>query len=258
MSFSVGDPCLLVDGKGRKYLLTLDREGVFHYHRGVLPHDAIIGRHDGAVLESSMGSRLTALRPRLADYILKMNRGATVVYPKDAAAIILWADIGPGMTVLEAGTGSGALTMVLARAVGEEGRIISCEVRQDHADTAAKLIAGFHGTVPSNVSLCIGRVEDHIVGHAPDRLVLDLPEPWRVIEMALEHLRSGGVFCSYVPTVPQAQETVRTLRATKRFIEIDTFEILHRPWVFEGRSVRPSHRMQGHTGFVTVARLTNG
>jgi tRNA (adenine57-N1/adenine58-N1)-methyltransferase len=253
--FAAGDVCLLVDGKGRKYLLTLDPAREFQYHRGILAHAAIIGQPDGAVLESSMGSRLIALRPRLADYVLKMGRGAAVTYPKDAAAVVTWADIGPGMTVLEAGTGSGALTLALLRAVGASGRVVSCEQRDDHAAKARELISGFLGELPANLELQAGPVEEAIARVAADRLVLDLPEPWHSVDPAVAHLRSGAIFCCYLPTVPQVQEVVRALRAARRFIDIDTFEVLHRPWVIEGRSVRPSHRMQGHTGFITTARL---
>lgn len=255
MSFAAGDPCLLIDGKGRKYLLSLDPEVEFQYHRGILAHREIIGRDDGATLVSSMGSKLIALRPRLADYVLKMGRGAAVMYPKDAGAVVMWADVAPGLTVLEAGTGSGGLTMVLARAVGDDGKVVSCERRDDHAAKAAELITGFLGAVPANVELRVGDVEDHLGDVCPDRLVLDLPEPWHSVEPAVEHLQPGGIFCCYLPTVPQVQEVVRSLRAAQRFTEIETFEVLHRPWVVEGRSVRPSHRMQAHTGFVTIARL---
>lgn len=253
--FAAGDPCLLLDGKGRKYLLSLDADREFHYHRGVLAHAAIIGRVDGSVLESSMGSRLTALRPRLADYVVKMGRGAAVVYPKDATALLAWADIYPGATVLEAGTGSGGLTMVLARAVGSEGRVVSCEQRTDHAERAADLIRGFFGEIPAHVELVIGDVEEQIAAVRPDRVVLDLPEPWHSVEPAVDHMRPGGVFACYLPTVPQVEEVVRALRMTKRFVDVETIEVLVRPWVIEGRSVRPGHRMQGHTGFITIARL---
>lgn len=246
---------MLLDGKERKYLLTLEADGEFQYHRGTLKHAEIIGQRDGVVLSSTMGSRLVALRPRLADYVLKMGRGATVMYPKDAGSVLVWADIGPGMSVLEAGTGSGGLTMMLARAVGPDGRVVSVERREDHAATARELIEGFFGTIPPQVDLRIGEVEDHIADVQPNRLVLDLPEPWHSVDPAIEHMPTGGVFCCYLPTVPQVQDVVRALRATKRFIEIDTFELLMRPWAVEGRSVRPSHRMQGHTGFITVARL---
>lgn len=257
MHFTAGEPCLLIDAKGRKYLLTLDADREFHYHRGVLSHSAIIGEEDGSVLESSMGSRLIALRPRLADYVVKMSRGATVMYPKDTAFIVALADIAPGMTVLEAGTGSGGLTMVLARAVGETGTVISCDLRKDHAEKARSLISVFFGGVPGNVDLRVGPVEEQLEDVRPDRLVLDLPEPWHSVEPAMEHMKPGGIFCCFLPTVPQVQEIVRELHSSRRFVEIETLEILHRDWVIEGRSVRPGHRMQGHTGFLTMGRLIN-
>lgn len=245
---------MLYDSKGRQYLIDLQPGKEFHYHRGVLAHDTIIGTPDGTTHESSLGARLVTLRPRLADYTLKMSRGAAVVYPKDAGAIVVWADIAPGMTVLEAGTGSGALTMALLRAVGPEGRVISVERREDHAAKAAKLIKGFMGEIPHNLDLRNGDVEDHIAAVGPDRIVLDLPEPWHSVPAAAQHLTSGGSFCCYLPTVPQVQSVREALKAERVFFETSTFEVLHREWSVEGRSVRPSHRMIGHTGFITTAR----
>lgn len=252
--FTAGDACLLFDSRGRRYLIELIPGRDFQYHRGVLSHDTIIGTEDGAIMESSLGARLIALRPRLADYTLKMARRATVLYPKDAGAILVWADIGPGMTVLEAGTGSGALTMVLARAVGPTGRVVSYERREDHAAVASKLIRGFFGDVPSQLELRVGEVEEAIPEVAPDRLVLDLPEPWHSVGPAGEHLAPGAIFCCYLPTVPQVQTVSEALAASAAFFQTETFEVLHREWVIDGRSVRPSHRMVGHTGFVTVSR----
>ena len=252
--FRQGDPCLLFDGKGRRYLIELIPGKEFHYHRGVLPHDDMIGAEEGTVFESSLGSRLIALRPRLADYMLKMGRGAQVVYPKDAAAMLMWADVGPGMTILEAGTGSGALTMALARAVLPGGRVVSVDAREDHAAHAKAKISGYFGGVPEHVDLRVGSVEDNISDVAPDRLILDLPEPWHVVEPAAHHLQSGGTFASYVPTIPQVQQVTTELKRVAKFIDLMTFEVLHREWAVEGRSVRPAHRMVGHTGFITVAR----
>jgi tRNA (adenine57-N1/adenine58-N1)-methyltransferase len=245
---------MLYDAKGRKYLIELVDDGEFQYHRGLLRHRDIIGTEEGTLHEASLGSKLLAVRPRLADYILKMGRGATVVYPKDAGAILLWADIGPGMTVLEAGTGSGGLTMVLARAVGPGGKVVSYERRDDHAARARKLIRGFFGEIPPHVDLRVGDVEEAVSEVMPDRIVLDVPEPWHTVPAAAEHLPGGGAFCCYLPTVPQVQQVVEALKSARSFFEIETFEVLHREWVAEGRSVRPSHRMVGHTGFVTVAR----
>jgi tRNA (adenine57-N1/adenine58-N1)-methyltransferase len=183
-----------------------------------------------------------------------MPRGAAVVYPKDSAAIIMWADIYPGATVLEAGTGSGALTLALLRAVGGSGKVVSIERRDDHAAIAAERIEGFLGRIPANLDLRIGDVEEAFAEVGPDRVVLDMPEPWHSVAPAVEYLRPGGMFCCYLPTIPQVQEVRRAIAKSGSFIDATTFEVLHREWTIEGRSVRPSHRMQGHTGFVTVAR----
>ncbi len=245
---------MLFDSKGRRYLIELIPGKDFHYHRGLLPHDDLIGAEDGSTHDSSLGARLVALRPRLADYTLKMSRGATVVYPKDAGAILMWADIAPGLTVVEAGTGSGGLAMALSRAVGSEGTVVSVERRKDHAKTAHKLIRGFFGEIPSQLDLRVGDVEDTIAEIKPDRVVLDVPEPWHSVAPSAEHMQSGGVFCCYLPTVPQVQTVRQELDDAGVFFDAETFEVMHRDWNIDGRSVRPSHRMVGHTGFLTVAR----
>jgi tRNA (adenine57-N1/adenine58-N1)-methyltransferase len=166
----------------------------------------------------------------------------------------MWADIAPGNVVLEAGTGSGALTMALARAVAPGGRVVSYERREDHAARARKLIKGFFGEIPDHVELRIGEVEPAIAQVQPDRIVLDVPEPWHAVDPAAEHLASGGLFCCYLPTVPQVQTVRASLSAAGVFTATSTFEVLVREWVIEGRSVRPSHRMVGPTGFLTVAK----
>jgi len=252
--FESGDACLLYDAKGRRYLIDLISGREFHSHRGALPHDTIIGSPEGASLETTSGTFLTVLRPRLADYVLKMARGATVLYPKDAAALIVWADVGPGMTVLEAGTGSGGLAMMLTRAVGPTGRIVSVERRPDHATLARKRIAGFFGSVPEWLDLRVGEVADVVDEVAPDRIVLDVPDPWETVGPAAEYLPGGGVFACYVPNVPQVEHVRAAIDETDRFLEIASFEVMMREWSVSGRSVRPSHRMVGHTGFLTVAR----
>ena len=252
--FREGEPCLLIDGKGRQYLLRLDPSRQFQYHRGILDHADLIGRDDGSWVESSSGGRLLAIRPRLADYVLKMRRGAQVVYPKDIGPILVYADIGPGMTVLEAGTGSGALTMALTRAVGAEGRVVSVERREDHAAHGRKAIERFFGEVPATLELRIGEVEEAVADVSPERIVLDLPEPWHALEAAAAHQPTGGVVCAYLPTVPQVQTLTDRLRATRAFAEIEVREFLFRDWKVAGRSVRPDHTMVGHTGFLVFAR----
>lgn len=249
-----GEPILLLDDKERKYLLRLRADATFQYHHGTLPHSDLIGAPDGSTLFSSNGSPLVAMRPRLTDYILKMRRGAQIVYPKDIGAILMFADIFSGMTVVEAGTGSGALTMALTRAVGPTGRVVSCELRQDHANHGHKMIRRGLGEIPGWLDLRVCDVAEVMAEVQPDRLVLDLAEPWQVIATAAEHLRPGGVACFYLPTVPQLAKIHSALEAAEAFIDIETFEILLRTWNVKGRSVRPDHSMVGHTGFITVAR----
>jgi tRNA (adenine57-N1/adenine58-N1)-methyltransferase len=254
--FQAGEVCLLLDARGRTYLADLRTGGRFQYHAGGIAHDDIIGNPPGTVVRTSSAARLVALRPRLADYILRMKRGPQVIYPKDLGAMIHWGDIGPGMTVLEAGTGSGALTLALLRAVGPTGRVISVEKRPEHARHAVAAITRFLGGLPATLELRDGLIEEMIAEVAPDRLLLDLPEPWEVIEAGAEYLADDGVVTVYVPTVPQVQRTRDALRRSGRFAPPTTFEVLQREWVADGRSVRPSHQMIGHTGFITIAQKT--
>jgi tRNA (adenine57-N1/adenine58-N1)-methyltransferase len=254
--FEAGDLCLIIDARGRRYLVDLDPSGEFQYHAGTAPHRDIIGRPPGELLRTGSGARLVALRPRLADYILRMRRGPQVVYPKDLGPMIHWGDIGPGMTVLEAGTGSGALAMALTRAVGPTGRVVSVELRREHAEQARKSITRFFGEIPEWLDLRTGDVAEVLEETRPDRIVLDVPEPWQIVDAAADAMAEDGVFTAYVPTVPQIQALRDQLRRSRRFVDITTFEILQREWVADGRSVRPSHEMVGHTGFVTVALRT--
>lgn len=251
---AAGDLCLVIDSKGRRYLLTLAEDGDFSTHHGVIPHTEMIGCPEGTRLETPSGGKFTILRPRLTDYILKMKRGAQVVYPKDLGPILVYGDIAPGDTVVEAGTGSGALTMAVTRLVGPTGRVVSVERRPDHAAHARKTLRKWFGELPGWLELRDGSVEDVIAEVRPDRIVLDLPEPWHAAAIAAEHLQPGGVFVAYVPTVPQMQQTVEAMRASRSFIDLSGFEVLLRTWNVEGRSIRPDHQMVGHTGFVVVGR----
>jgi len=245
----------LVDKKGRQYALTLKAGETFQYSGETIQHDELIGKADGSLVTLSRGKRMLALLPTLGDYVLKMPRGAQVIYPKDLAMITIWADVHPGARVFEAGTGSGALTMALLRAVGPSGSVVSYEAREDFARTAMKNIERYLGPV----STLTVKKKDVYEGidegdEAFDRIVLDLPEPWRVVPHALRALRSGGLYLSYVPTVPQVMQTVEALERTAQLGLIETFETLLRTWNIQGRSVRPDHRMVAHSGFITVAR----
>lgn len=252
--FRDGEQVLLIDQRSRRHLFLLRRGDTFHSDRGFIPHDAVIGIPDGSWVRTSRGARYVALRPTLAEYVLDMPRGAQVIYPKDLAMALFWADIFPGARVLEAGMGSAAMTLALLRAVGSEGKVITYEQREDFARRALANIHARLGEV-STLVVRLGPVEEGLAHEEPvDRAVFDLPEPWRLVEPVARVLRSGGIFLSYVPTILQASQTTEALRRHPGYTLIETFETLFRPWNIEGLSVRPFHRMIAHTGFITVAR----
>lgn len=251
--FKVGETVVMVDSKQRLYLTTLKAGGKYSFHGGTVSFDAIIGREEGVVLQSSHSSPLAVFRPSLAQYILKMPRGAQVIYPKDLGTIVIAADIFPGAVVFEAGTGSGALTMTLLRAVGPGGRVISEEIREDFARRAAANIRQFMGEVP-NLELRIHDVYEGIDVQDVDRIVFDLSEPWRIVAGAAKALRPGGYLASYLPTVLQIKQLVDALHHQREFCLIETVEVLERHWHVADLSIRPEHRMVAHTGFLVVAR----
>ncbi|WP_420821638.1 tRNA (adenine-N1)-methyltransferase [Pseudonocardia acidicola] len=255
--FRPGDRVQLTDPKGRKYTLTLEPGGQYHTHRGGLAHDDLIGKPEGSVITSPVGTPYLALRPLLADYVLSMPRGAQVIYPKDAAQILMWGDVFPGARVLEAGAGSGALTCSLLQAVGPEGSVISYEIREDHAEHADRNVRRFFGDVPPNWSLRIGDLNTH-VGEV-DRVVLDMLAPWDVLETVAKALIPGGVLVGYVATTTQLSRLMEALREQQCWTEPQAWESLVRPWHVVGLAVRPEHRMIGHTAFlVTARRLAEG
>ncbi|HNP61030.1 MAG TPA: tRNA (adenine-N1)-methyltransferase [Nitrospirales bacterium] len=258
-NFQSGERVHLIDKKERPYAVTLKAGEIFQHSGDRIAHDDIIGKPDGTVVQFSNGKLMVAVHPTLAEYTLKMPRGAQVIYPKDLAVIPMWADIYPGARVFEAGVGSGALTMALLRAVGDRGCVVSYEMREDFAATATKNIERFMGKVPNHFLQIRDAYEGIEIGEGTsswmfDRVVLDLPEPWRVVPHAARALRSGGLYLSYVPTVPQVMQTVRALEQSRVFTMVQNFETLLRTWNIKGRSVRPDHRMVAHSGFITVAR----
>lgn len=250
-----GERILLRDAKGRRFLLTLVAGETFHFHAGALPHDELIGRPEGTTVRTNLDAKLTAFRPRLADYLLKMGRGAQVIYPKDLGAILVWADVFPGAHVLEAGTGSGALTLGVCRAVGDAGRVVSYELREEHQAIGRENVEGFTGSMPPGLELRVGDVREvAATGESFDRALLDLPEPWDVLAEVTAALRPGGILCGWLPTTGQVQRLTAEMERAG-FGELETFELLLRTWHVTPRSVRPDQRMVGHTGFVTVGRL---
>jgi tRNA (adenine57-N1/adenine58-N1)-methyltransferase catalytic subunit len=249
-----GERVVLLDPRGRRFLVRLEAGGTFHYHGGAVPHDLAIGSPEGVTVHSTTGTPVVCLRPRLADFVLKMGRGAQVIYPKDIGPILVYADIGPGVQVLEAGAGSGGLTLALCRAVGPEGRVVSYETREEFLAVARANAEAFFGKVPAWLDLRLGDVREvETSGESFHRVVLDLPEPWAVLPAVGGALAPGGILCGYLPTTGQVQSLVLALHEAG-YVEVETFEVLIRTWHVAERSVRPDHRMVAHTGFVTVAR----
>lgn len=252
-AFAAGDRVLLVDNRRRRHLISLEDGGQFHTHAGIVMHDDIIGQEDGVVVRSTRNARLVAVRPTLSEYVLEMPRGAQVIYPKDLGPILMLADVFPGARILESGVGSGALTTALLRAIGPTGHVTGYELRDDFAQRAIRNVHGFLGPdVPLEVQ--VRDVYEGIDVADLDRVVLDLPEPWRVVKHATAALRPGGILLAYLPTILQVGR-LREELADSAFGMIETLEVLQRGWHVEGQSIRPDHRMVAHTGFLTHARL---
>jgi tRNA (adenine57-N1/adenine58-N1)-methyltransferase catalytic subunit len=251
---TAGEQVLLVDAKDRRYLVTLADGGEFHSHHGPLKHVDLIGQPEGVRAKAASGATYVALRPTMADYVLKMPRGAQVIYPKDLGALLMLADVFPGCRVLESGIGSGALSMTLLRAGAD---IVGYELREDFAARAMANVVGFLGADVApryriEIRDCYAGIDERDV----DRILLDLPEPWQVVPHAEVALAPGGLLVAYTPTILQAMQ-LRERLVDSGFGFEETMEVLHRSWHIEGTSVRPDHRMVAHTGFLTSTRLVS-
>ncbi|CAB4620334.1 MAG: tRNA (adenine-N1)-methyltransferase [Actinobacteria bacterium] len=254
----VGESVQLTDDRGKHHTIVLEEGKRFHTHRGSIGHDDLIGSPEGCVVYSDRKVPYLALRPLLMDFVLSMPRGATVIYPKDSAAIISVADIFPGARVLEAGAGSGALSCSLLRAIGPNGRLFSFERREDFAEIAAANVLKFFGEKQSTWSLTTGDLVESLpeseAAAGVDRVVLDMLAPWECIDAVASVLIPGGVLVVYVATTTQMSTVVEALREHGEFTEPVTTETLVRSWHVEGLAVRPDHRMIGHTGFLVQTR----
>jgi tRNA (adenine57-N1/adenine58-N1)-methyltransferase len=256
--FRLGDRVQLTGPKARLHTVTLREGGELHTHHGVLRHSQLVGQPDGSVVANSGGHEYLALRPLLRDFVMSMPRGAAIVYPKDAAQILAEADIFPGATVVEAGVGSGALSLWLLRAIGAEGRLVSFERRDDFAAVARANVETFIGAVPTNWDVVVGDLAQELSGTVAaasvDRVVLDMLAPWECIDTVAEALTPGGVVVCYVATATQLSRVAEYIRGTGLFTEPDANETMVRGWHVEGLAVRPDHRMVAHTGFLVWAR----
>ncbi|GAB77146.1 tRNA (adenine57-N1/adenine58-N1)-methyltransferase [Austwickia chelonae] len=261
--FAAGDRVQLTDPKGRMHTITLQAGGQFFTHRGSLAHDDLIGRPDGSTATNTSGVEYLALRPLLCDFVMSMPRGAAVVYPKDAGQIVQMADIFPGAHVVEAGVGSGALSMSLLRAVGDAGRVHSFERRPEFADIARANVESFFGGTHPAWTVTVGDLVEQLPGQvAPgsvDRVVLDMLAPWECLDVVADALAPGGVLICYVATATQLSRVAESARSHGGFTEPAAWESMVRGWHLEGLAVRPEHRMHGHTGFlITTRRLAPG
>jgi tRNA (adenine57-N1/adenine58-N1)-methyltransferase len=252
--FSLGDTVLLVDHKRRRYLITLEAGGQFHSHAGFLPHEDLVDRPDGSAVTTTQGQSFVAWRPTLSDYILKMPRGAQVIYPKDLGPMLMLADVGPDMKVLESGVGSGAMSMALLRA----GAVVTgYELREDFANRALSNVTRMLGAdALAHYDVQLRDCYEGIDGTDFDRVILDLPEPWQVVGHAATALRPGGILVAYTPSIVQVTR-LRAALEDAGFAMAETLEVLNRTWHVEDPAVRPDHRMVAHTGFLTHARRLN-
>ena len=253
-SFVAGDRVQLTDAKGKMHTITLVADKEWHTHNGWLVHNEVIGKPEGSVVETTGGLKFLAFRPLYSDYVLSMPRGATIVYPKDAAMIVGMADIGPGVRVLEAGVGSGALSIAMLKAVGPTGHLTSYERRDEFAEIATKNVIDYFAGKPANWDLHVGSVQDAEHSQKFDRVILDMLAPWDCVDMAAKVLEPGGVFMSYVATTTQLSQVAEAIKVSAQFTEPESFESLVRGWHHEGLAVRPQHRMIGHTGFLIMSR----
>jgi tRNA (adenine57-N1/adenine58-N1)-methyltransferase catalytic subunit len=251
---AAGELIVLTDRRRRRYLVTLEPGAEWHSHAGLVPHDELIGVVEGTAVRTNRNMEVLALRPTREDFVLKMKRGAQVVYPKDQAMIVAAADVRPGCHVVEAGAGSGSLTLALLAAVGAGGHVVSYERREDHARIAERNVVRFLGDHPDNWELIVGDVTEGLGGRRAHRVILDLLEPWTVVPAAADALPPGGIVLAYTPTVPQVMRFDQSLWADGRFTDVRTTETMVRSWDVEGLAVRPAHRMVAHTAFLTTAR----
>ncbi|OLC23973.1 MAG: hypothetical protein AUG06_00975 [Actinobacteria bacterium 13_1_20CM_2_65_11] len=249
-----GDLIVLIDKVGRRHRVRLKAGERHSLHSGVIEHDELIGQPEGRVVTTQMGARLLAVRPTFAEQVTGRVRQAQPIYPKDLGAILIGADIHPGARVLEAGTGTGALTLALLRAVGPDGVVVSYEQREEFLEAAKRAITDTLGGLPSNLGLKLGDVYAGVDERDMDRVMLDLPEPWQAVPAAKVALRPGGIVFAHCPNVSQVQRFFDCLREVRGFGMLDAFEVLQRGWTVRGRSMRPSHRMVAHTGFLCFAR----
>ena len=254
MKLSLGSLVTITDQKGRSHTVLLEEGKQFFTNHGSINHDEIIKSGEGGVVSSSSGMLYTIFTPALQDFVVGMPRGAAVIYPKDAAQIVELGDMKPGSKVLEAGVGSGSLTLHILRTIGESGSLTSCEIREEFLKVASKNVEKYLGYIPQNWNLKLTDIADFSSDEKFDCIVLDLLNPWDMIDVVYKHLRAGGHFVAYLATTTQMSRLVEALKETSNWTDAIASETLYREWHLQGMSVRPKHRMSGHTGFLVHSR----
>ena len=246
-----GDLVQLVGLRHKSFIFPLIPGGDFQTHRGVLKHDDLIGLSWGTQVFSHLGAPFFLLQPSLADLLLDLKRNTQILYPKDLGFILLTMGIGPGQKVLEAGTGSGSMTIALAYAVGAEGSVVSYEQREEMQNLARKNIS--RTGLASRVDFKLRDIQEGFDETNADAFFLDVPNPYDYMPQVRAALKPGGYFGCIIPTVNQAEILLRVLRRN-RFAFLEMCEILLRYYKPEPDRLRPTDRMVAHTGFLVFGR----
>ncbi|MDI3269674.1 MAG: tRNA (adenine-N1)-methyltransferase [Bacillota bacterium] len=257
--FAYGDLVLLLDGKGRRVLLQLAEDQVSQVPSGHhLPHQEVVGKDPGSWVKPVGGRPLLALHPSLEDYVMAMERPTQIIYPKDMGQLLVYGDVRPGTTILEAGVGSGATALLFLRVLGPQGKLISVERRADFLRAARDNVVTFWGGFPASWDLRHGDIYEGLPGCPPlDLMFLDLPEPQRALPVAADALKPGGLLLIWVPTIYQVEKVLAQTRQNT-FSPPDIKEFWERDWITGPQSLRPDHRMVGHTGFLLRFRRHHG
>ncbi len=248
-----GDVVVLHDRRRRRYRVRLAAGALFETHLGYIPHDELLGRTEGFTALTNKGHRMLVLRPTFAEGVLDLPRQSQVIYPKDLGAVLMHADLYPGARVVEVGMGSGAAAAAVLRAIGPSGALTSYEVREEIVAPARRNVAEL-APGANNHTIVVADAYEGIAEREIDRVLVDIPEPWRLLDGLAEALRLGGIVLSYLPTVLQVHQLTLALNLDTRWRLVQTVELWERPWHVTDKSVRPEHRMIGHTGFITTAR----